>query len=102
VANINVAFCRQLCVLIAPQVRAAVKAKGLKSKDAWVYKVGPGHWEFHFGEFYWHGSADNAFDARYNGWSAWMRSQGIDIEVPEEDPDVASAERLWREREVGQ
>jgi len=48
----------------------------IKVSDAWVYKCGRDHWEFHFGKFYWHGSADNAYEARSAGWSAYLRKQG--------------------------
>jgi len=52
-------------------------AKAKKAiKSAWVYKVGKDHWEFHFGSYYWHGSADNAYDARAKGWSAWLAKNG--------------------------
>jgi hypothetical protein len=29
-------------------------------------------WEFHYKDFYWRGKADNAFDARYKGWTAYL------------------------------
>lgn len=42
-------------------------------KAAWVYHFDRDSWEFHGPDkFYWHGSADNAFDARANGWQAWL------------------------------
>ena len=38
-------------------------------KDGWVWKAGRDHWEFHGPDsFYWHGSAGNAYEARYKGW----------------------------------
>lgn len=41
-------------------------------KAAWVYHFGRQDWEFHGpDEFYWHGHADNAYDARAKGWQAW-------------------------------
>lgn len=51
---------------------------GIKHREAWVYKVGKDHWEFHFGEYYWHGSAGNAYEARANGWSAWLEKNGVE------------------------
>jgi hypothetical protein len=56
-------------------------------RDAYVMKVGKDHWEFRYlerpdrsnnytkqGEFYWHGSASGAFEARAKGWSAWLET----------------------------
>lgn len=43
---------------------------------AWTYHVDRNHWEFHGpDEFYWHGRADNAADARAHGWNAWLREK---------------------------
>lgn len=87
-ADPNLAFCRELCKLIAPQVRAAAKERGLKCNDASIRRAGSAdsrQWEFHFGDFYSHFRADNAFEARYEGWSAWMRSQGLEIDLSEEE-----------------
>ena len=55
----------------------------IKLREAWVYKVGKAHWEFHYGEFYWHGSAYNAYEARANGWAAYMAKQGVEGYVDE-------------------
>jgi hypothetical protein len=42
-------------------------------KDAWVWCAGRDHWEFHGpNDFYWHGRAGNAYEARYKGWMAWL------------------------------
>lgn len=68
--DIDVAFSRALLAQIAPAVRGVGKRV---MKDGWVYCVGRDHWEFHGpDEFYWHGSAGTAYEARYNGWSAWL------------------------------
>ena|SRR5260370_23730972 len=45
---------------------------------AWVYKASTGQWEFHFGDFYWYGSANSATEARAAGWSAWLTMQGAE------------------------
>jgi len=50
-------------------------------RSAWVWDAGRGRWEFHFGDFYWHGRASNAYDARYKGWMAWLHSKGLDEET---------------------
>lgn len=49
-----------------------------KIRDAWTYHFHSGHWEFHGPDgFYWHGNAENAYDARYHGWMAWLKTKGI-------------------------
>lgn len=46
--------------------------------EAWVYHFHRDHWEFHGPDgFYWHGSASNAYEARYKGWMAWLNKMGI-------------------------
>lgn len=50
----------------------------IKLRDAWVWCAGRDHWEFHFGDFYWHGSAGGAYDARAKGWEAYL----VRFEVP--------------------
>lgn len=71
-ANIDISFCRALLAQIIPAVRQAGKRP---NKDAWVWCVGRDHWEFHGpNDFYWHGSAGNAYEARYKGWSAWLEN----------------------------
>ena len=67
-------YTRSMLASITPDVRQHVA--GVKLRDAWVYRVGKGHWEFHFREFYWHGSADDAFEARFKGWDAYLRKIG--------------------------
>ena len=70
--NIDTAFCRALLRKVIPDVKAA----GMRvNKDAWVWCAGRDHWEFHGPDkFYWHGSAGNAYEARYKGWSAWLEN----------------------------
>lgn len=71
-ADIDVAFCRMLLRQLAPEVKAIDPKINVFGGPAWVYNHGRDHWEFHFGDFYWHGTAGNAYDARYSGWSAWL------------------------------
>lgn len=68
-------------VLLA-QVLPAVRASGYKPvKDAWVWCAGRDHWEFHGpADYFWHGSAGNAYEARYKGWVAFLASKGIDAD----------------------
>ena len=73
--DINVTFCRNLLKQIKPNVW---RAKKRIFKDSWVYDYGNGHWEFHGpDQFYWHGSADNSYHARYQGWTAWLKHKGL-------------------------
>jgi hypothetical protein len=73
--NIDVIFCRRL--LSNMQCEPTFRRLGKKLfKDAWVWNAGRDHWEFHGpDDFYWHGRASNAYDARYQGWSAWLDKQ---------------------------
>lgn len=67
----NIQFCRTLLKVVMRDV--APMTTGAERKAAWVYKLGMGHWEFHGPDnFYWHGSADNAYDARATGWQKWL------------------------------
>lgn len=68
--SIDVLFGRALLAQVIPSVIAAGKRV---NKDAWVWNVGRDHWEFHGPDnFYWHGNAGNAYEARYHGWSDWL------------------------------
>lgn len=73
--NMNLIFCRALLAELMPTVREHTTPA--QRKAAWVYKVGDDHWEFHLGDFYWHGSADNAAGARYHGWIAYLGKLGV-------------------------
>lgn len=84
---------RILLAQINPDVRKHVK--GVRLRDAWVWKAGTDHWEFHYTDsvgavaepngvrqagqptFYWHGSAGSAYEARYNGWEAYLTKLGV-------------------------
>jgi hypothetical protein len=75
--DINIAFCRSMLSEAHNLVKLHFPDMHLR-RDAWTYHFHRDHWEFHGPEnFYWHGSAGNAFDARYKGWMAWLRSKGI-------------------------
>ena len=77
--SVNTAFSRELLKRVLDDVRAYRTSTGdrfaFKITDAWVYKLGTDHWEFHFGKLCWHGSADNGYEARAKGWSAWLVAQ---------------------------
>jgi hypothetical protein len=78
--DINVIFCRALLQAVLKDVRPRLP-QGFELRDAWVYHSHFG-WEFHGPavapgrNFYWHGEADNAFDARAKGWQAWLNQHG--------------------------
>ena len=57
-------------LLLADYLKEAMSL-GAVVKNAWVHKCGR-QWEFHYGDFYWNGRAENAYDARANGWASWI------------------------------
>lgn len=65
-------FTRHLLSLTHADVRKAIP--GVTVMEAWVHNFDRDHWEFHYRDFYWHGSADDAYDARSKGWSAYLDS----------------------------
>jgi hypothetical protein len=71
--DINLAFTKLLLKgtmeVIKPLTTVAER------KAAWVYHFERDSWEFHGPDgFYWHGSADNAYHARQQGWEAWREN----------------------------
>lgn len=77
-ADINISFCRALLAQANALVKEHFPETKLRGGDAWTYNLGRDHWEFHGpAEFYWHGSAGNAYEARYKGWMAWLRHRGV-------------------------
>lgn len=76
--NTDIAFCRVLLTQAHIAVKQAFPTIKLR-KDAWVWNAGRDHWEFHGPEeFCWHGTASNAFEVRYKGWMAWLKSKGME------------------------
>ena len=72
-ADINIVFCRTLLSLVMEDVKKVTTAADRKA--AWVYRSMKDHWEFHGPDgFYWHGSADNAYDARAKGWARYVEA----------------------------
>jgi hypothetical protein len=71
-SNINILFSRGILAMVQQDVRAYAPHVKVR-KDAWVWNAGRDHWEFHGPDgYYWHGRADNAYEARANGWRAWL------------------------------
>lgn len=78
--DINITFSRTLLARAHALVKQHFPKMNL-IKDAWTYHFHRDHWEFHGPDsFYWHGSADNAYEARYKGWMAWLRKSGINLD----------------------
>lgn len=80
-ADINISFCRSMLSALTEELRADHPEVRVM-KHGWVIHTGfRHHWEFHgnsdgpAANFYWHGHADNAYDARYKGWQAWREAQ---------------------------
>lgn len=77
--NIDIAFSRALMREATKTVREFFPRISVQ-KDAWVHKSFRDSWEFHGPDkFYWYGTADNAYHARYQGWMAWLRHKGINL-----------------------
>jgi hypothetical protein len=72
--SIDVVLARALLMVCLDELRKF--RPHINRTDGWVSKVGPDHWEFHGpAEFYWHGRADNAYEARWRGWLEWLDEQ---------------------------
>ena len=74
--SLDTAFQRTEYAQVVMDVRKFNPSVNLR--EAWVYKVGRDHWEFHYQEFFWHGSAGGAFDARAIGWSRYLASKKVE------------------------
>jgi hypothetical protein len=83
VSDINNAFCRTMLSLVMADVKKVTTPA--ERKAAWVYKTDKRSWEFHGPrDFYWYGHADNAADARTQGWSAWLRKYHPEMEAQDD------------------
>lgn len=75
--NINVLFARKLLTQAHKLVRKHFPRINV-AKDAWTH-YSFNQYEFHGPDkFYWYGQADNAYEARYKGWMAWLKFKGIE------------------------
>jgi hypothetical protein len=78
--DINIVFSRALLLQAHAEVKKHFPQTNLRS-GAWTYHFVRDNWEFHGpDQFYWHGSASNAYEARYKGWMAWLRHKGINLD----------------------
>lgn len=74
-SNVYLDFDRASLVFVHAAVKNARPSTKLY-KDAWVWYERRGRWEFHGPDkFYWYGSANSAYDARVQGWTAWLRQE---------------------------
>lgn len=86
----NVEFCKLMLSALVEEFRQDFPHIGTK-RDAWTINAGfHDHWEFHgtgpAKDFYWHGHADNAIEARYKGWMAWAEQQKARIAMEYQSP----------------
>lgn len=98
--SIDIAFSREVLRLTLEEVRAA--CPDINLRDAWVWKAGRDHWEFHYGEYYWHGSASNAYEARAKGWTAYLAKTADELlerakAADEADADAQTIESFRKE-----
>lgn len=74
--NSNIRLSREILKTVLDAVADQLKPHTLtvaeSLREAWVYQTDGRRWEFHYGPFYWHGRADNAYEARAKGWEAWL------------------------------
>ncbi len=76
--DVDIAFSRVLLRGVHDEVRKHLPKISVR-KDAYVMNVGRDHWEFHGPDNYYNGSisASNAYEARANGWLAYLKTKGI-------------------------
>ncbi len=100
--DINVAFSREVLKETMVDIKRVTSPK--ERKDAWVWKSQFGSWEFHGPEgYYWFGDADNAYDARAKGWTAWwekIKSDGATMRARLAGKDEREARAMYER--VGQ
>lgn len=75
--DINITFCRRLLMLTMVDVRKHTSKA--ERKNSWTWHCGyRDQWEFHGpDDFFWEGRADNGYDARDKGWSAYLKKLGV-------------------------
>ena len=78
--NVNLTFCGVLLKQLQPDMDRVTGRKVQLFKEGSTLRGSLGDWEFTFtarvGDkvFRWEGEADNAYDARYKGFCAWLKS----------------------------
>lgn len=77
--DINILFTRHLLAKAHKLVKQHFPKINLVA-DCWIYHFHRDSWEFYGpNKFYWNGRADNAYEARYKGWMAWLEKRGVNI-----------------------
>jgi len=77
--DIDIVFSRTLLAEAHKLVKKHFPQQKLYASGVYTYHFMRDHWEFHGPEgFYWHGSASNAYEARYNGWMAFLKHKGLE------------------------
>ena len=77
--DINICFSQSLLRMGHATVKKHFPSINLR-KDVWVWHFHHDHWEFHGpDDYYWNGSAGNAYEARYKGWMAWLAHKGVEV-----------------------
>lgn len=72
-------FCRQHLAMVMKDVREHTTDE--QRRAAWAYNYGDESVEFHGPDnFYWYGRGCCKWHARAEGWQAWMREQGFEVE----------------------
>lgn len=97
----NLIYCRAVLKSTIQDVRRF--APTVNTWVAWVNNFQRDQWEFHFQTFYWHGRADNAYEARSAGWQAWLKKQGCPEyqDAPGAEP-FYTAEAGWTETGIAE
>jgi len=71
-AGLGGEFERQLLKAVMVDVRKVTTVEQRKGVE--TYHFMRDHWEFHGPDgFYWNGSAETGWGARYHGWTAWLK-----------------------------
>ena len=77
--NINIKFSQLLLKDVLKEIKVLTTTR--ERRESWVYHLDRDHWEFHGPDrYYWHGRADNAYEARAKGWQAWREQLKHDHE----------------------
>jgi hypothetical protein len=74
----SITFDRLLLAEIVKDVRERIP--GIQTSEAWVYKTSLDEWEFHYRDYYWWGSASSAYEAKFQGWSAYLEKLAAQVQ----------------------
>lgn len=78
--SVDTYFCKTLLQMMQRDVtKLGIKVDGkplnlFSGHGAWTYKLGKRDYEFHGPkDYYWANKGANAYDARYHGWTGYLR-----------------------------